>query len=562
MNKRRFLSLFLSFVTAVSCLSMLPETDAVHTAYADESMADAEVTFSVEAGANIDGKTVALYAPTGYDIYYTTDGSDPTTASEKYTQPLSLKANSSRLAAETDKINVGYYRIYDNSTLPTAITLKAIAAASDGTTTPIATRTYFFQNREPVVVISISTDYSNLLDYDTGIMVKGAYYDAWFNTPEAQFIIANHETWLYQGNFTQKGREWERPASIEIFDDLYGKETYILENCGIRVRGSASRIHPQKSFNIYFRSDYGSEELNYSLFDEARGVDGYLLTSYKGFMLRNGGNAIDSLKFHDALIQKLAKNLDVATQASRPAVLYLNGEYMGIYVLQEKFSDKYFADHYDVAENNVIIIEEGAVDEGKDEDIALYKDLMSYAGKDLSVSDTYNEFCSIVDITSMIDYYAIQIYIGNADWGPEKNTRLWRVRLPENDDYGDGKWRWILYDTEYSSSLYNQAVTAFSYDSFTAALENDPLFASAMKNTDFYNQFTEKIDYLANNTFSPDMVNAELNRLASLYHPYMPNYYKRFGSTSWVWDSSISGIKTFFANRLWYIWSAVQDYQP
>ncbi len=568
MIKHSTASFFLVFMMVFSCLAIISDRNIIQIVYAEDEHAavdgqdeTAQITFSTEAGANIEGKTVELCAPDGYDIYYTVDGSDPTTTSAKYTEPLTLQANSSVLAAEADLICVGDFKIYEDNTLPKAVTLKAMAVSSDGAVTPVATRTYFFQNREPVIVIALSTDYSNLLDYDFGIMVKGAYYDAWANTPEAQPVLENNETWHYQGNYTQKGKDWERPATIEIFDDLYGQETYILDNCGIRLRGGASREYAQKSFNIYFKDSYGSKVLDYSLFDDARNFDGGLLTSYKGFALRNGGNDTNFLKFHDSLIQNLAKDLNVTTQAFRPAVLYLNGEYMGVYVLQEKYSDKFIADHYNVNEKNVIIVEEGKIDEGEDEDISFYEDMMSFADKNLSEAAVYNEFCNIVDIDSMIDFYAVQIYISNADWNPEKNTRIWRVRTPENDHYGDGKWRWILYDTEFSSSLHNKESTSFECDSYVRTIEEDPLFASVVKNPDFYNKFAERINYLSDNTFAPEKVSAEVDRLAALYKPFMPDYYKRFGDTSEKWDININNIKTFFENRSGVILDAVQNGQ-
>jgi len=518
---------------------------------------DPEVTFSLDAGSNIAKKNVELYAPAGYTIYYSTDGSNPTTASNQYTGPLSLSANASVFAAESDKINVGNYKIYDNKALPKAITIKAIAVSPDGTATPIATRTYLFQTRDNIAVISISTDFSNLLDYDTGIMVKGAIYDSWVQTPEAQTIISNDQVWKYQGNYTQSGKAWERPATIEIFDG----DTYLVENCGIRLRGGVSRMYAQKSFNIYFKKDYGSKELKYSLFPDATDINGNILSAYKGFMLRSGGNDTEYLKFHDTLIQHLANNLDVATQASRPAILYINGEYMGIIVMQEKYSDRYIADHFDVDKDNVIFIEEGEVDEGKDADISLYEELISYADKDMSDPNVYNDFCNIVDITSMLDYYATEIYIGNADWWLTKNTRIWRVRTPENESYGDGKWRWMFYDMEYSSSLYNQDETAYNYDSFTRAMAKDKLFASVMKNADFRTEFIRRIQHLSEYNFLPDNVSSTIGYYESLYKPYMSNYYKRFGDTAWAWNSNISSIKKFFTNRATYIMKYINDYK-
>ena len=519
---------------------------------------DPEVAFSLEAGVNAKNQPLELYAPEGCEIYYTTDCSDPVVSPEHlYSEPLALTASASRLAAASNLINVGSHKIYDNNSLPKAVTVKAVAVRPDGVASPIATRTYFLQEREPVAVISISTDYDNLLNYDAGIMVKGAYYDAWVDTPEAADTIANKQYWKYQGNYTQKGKNWERPATFELFDG----ENYLVENCGIRLRGDASRMYAQKSFAFYFTKDYVVNGLDYALFDDATAVDGNVVSNYKNFIVRNGGNDTEYLKFHDALIQSLAKNLNFATQASRPAVLYLNGEYMGIYVMQERYDGKFFADHYLVDEDAVVLVQEGLLTGGNETDAALYEELQSYANMDLTDPEVYNAFCNVVDIESMIDYYATEIYIANGDWRPAKNTCLWRTRTPENDSFGDGKWRWALYDTEYSSSLYNKPETSYSYDSFTAALNEDPLFAGLVNNPVFYQAFVEKIESLAANDFSSTTVNSALDSFSSVYKPYMSNYYKRYGNTSWVWNDNINGIRDFFANRAQYILNYVENYQ-
>ena len=519
---------------------------------------DPEVAFSLEAGVNAKNQPLELYAPEGCEIYYTTDGSDPVVSPENlYSEPLALTASASRLAAASNLINVGSHKIYDNNSLPKAVTVKAVAVRRDGVASPIATRTYFLQEREPVAVISISTDYDNLLNYDAGIMVKGAYYDAWIDTPEAADIIANKQYWKYQGNYTQKGKNWERPATFELFDG----ENYLVENCGIRLRGDASRMYAQKSFAFYFTKDYVANGLDYALFDDATAIDGNVVSNYKNFIVRNGGNDTEYLKFHDALIQSLAEDLNFATQANRPAVLYLNGEYMGIYVMQERYDGKFFADHYLVDEDAVVLVQEGLLTGGDETDAALYEELQSYANMDLTDPEVYNAFCNVVDIESMIDYYATEIYIANADWRPAKNTCLWRTRTPENDSFGDGKWRWALYDTEYSSSLYNKPETSYSYDSFTAALNEDSLFAGLVNNPVFYQAFVEKIESLAANDFSSTTVNSALDSFSSVYKPYMSNYYERYGNTSWAWNDNINGIRDFFANRAQYILNYVENYQ-
>ena len=47
--------------------------------------------------------------------------------------------------------------------------------------------------------------------------------------------------------------------------------------------------------------------------------------------------------------------MDCTIKASRPCVVYLNGEYWGLYVLEEDYSDNYFEDHYGVSNKDVIV---------------------------------------------------------------------------------------------------------------------------------------------------------------------------------------------------------------
>ena len=71
----------------------------------------------------------------------------------------------------------------------------------------------------------------------------------------------------------------------------------------------------------------------------------------------------------------------------------------------------------------------------------------------------------------------------------------------------------------------------------------------------------EKIESLAANDFSSSTVNSALDSFSSVYKPYMSNYYKRYGNTSWAWNDNINGIRDFFANRAQYILNYVENYQ-
>ena len=196
-------------------------------------------------------------------------------------------------------------------------------------------KTDLVQMFDSIMVVSLVVDPANLLDYESGIMAKGAIYDEHRAENE---LLSNGNQHEVQANYTQKGRDWEREATIELFD---GSNTLSYEApCGIRLRGRVSRIYAQKSFNVYFKDSYGTKKMEYPLFgDIATSSNGDPVTTYKSFCLRSGGNDTELLRYRDSLLQETLGGYDYATQASRPAIVFLNGEFYGVYSLAEKYSN-------------------------------------------------------------------------------------------------------------------------------------------------------------------------------------------------------------------------------
>lgn len=479
-----------------------------------------------------------------YRIYYTLDGSIPNSKSIRYKNKIKLNRNSDIDYKDDNKL-----LLKNNSKdFSKAIIVRARAIAPNGKKGPIENRTYFigenlWEKYKDIKILSLVSNPKGLFDNKIGIMSYN--------------------------NYTKKGREWERDVYIEMFEK--GK-VLTFGNAGIRLKGNVSRTFSQKSFNIYFRKDYGNKKLKYKLLEDCKDIDGEVISKYKSFTLRNGGNETDFIKYKDQWLQDLVRDRNIDTQTGEPVIVFLNGDYWGIYNLQEKYSDNYYATHYKVDKDNVVVIKEEEVEEGKDSDIELYNKLMEYAEKDLTDNEIYNEFLNVVDINSMLDYYAIEVYIGNADWGKasEKdrlnNTQLWRVREPDGTKYGDGKWRWSLYDLEYSSSLYKQEMTNYDYDSIERAKNNHSLFKSAMNNQEFRKNFYKVLGEIGSKNFDVAKINESLDRYEETWIPYMNEYYKRFGvkenlsyyssqeeGIKEIREGKLSDIKEYFQKRYRYI---------
>ena len=553
---------------AVGCAPSAPTesyTDAQGAAIAERVTAEpadaasASVAFSLPSGSYPQEMLVLqIAAPQGCTIRYTVDGSMPTAASEPYTGPLVLRNRTLQPSVlmspeNIEQMSAGAYTIRDSILFPKANVIRAAAVSPDGSLGPVATATYFVGVDLPALypgmpVLSMATDPANLVDYDRGILVRGAVYDDWVSTPEAEEVLAERKWQDFQGNFSQKGSDWERPVSFELLVD--GRPAVAFP-AGIRIKGGLSRIFGQRAFNVYLRDKYGLAELEYPLIPSAVDADGDVIGSYTRFSLRAGGNDTLGLKFRDPFLQSLVVDRAFDTQASTPVVAFMNGEYLGVYSMHERYCADYFAARYGLDPDEVVLVKEAELDEGEPEDFALYEELMSFASRDLSDPAVWEEFARVVDVESLLDYCAAEVYIGNYDWREEKNTELWRTRgVDPANPYADGKWRFCLYDVDLSTGIYfNREEFRSDFDTLAHALEGQPLFAAALRNGGFRQSFVDRLDEMGRTVFEPRRVAERLAEFAPPWKRLVLESRLRYGVEGSSWETMLDDIEGFFAER-------------
>ena len=298
-------------------------------------------------------------------------------------------------------------------------------------------------------------------------------------------------------------------------------------------------MYSQRGFNIYFREDYGAKSLNADIFGNG-------ISKYKSLTLRNGGNAADSLKFKDSWIQGRLSGMGFSVLSSKPALVYINGEYWGLYILQEKYSDSFIKEHFGI--QDIVMVKDYEIEEGDAAD--LFDELLEFRTRDFSDPDVWENFKETVDIQSMADYFAAQIYIGNGDWTVDSNTCLWRS-VEESEGYRDGRWRYMLYDTEYSSSLYGLVITSASYDHMGLAEMRFPLFAKAMQVEEFRELFDSSLSEVRSR-FAPDDVRESLSSVLSALEKHMNYYYMRFGGYEELFE--VESTAKYFEDRYVIEW--------
>lgn len=531
--------------------------EAEYTAAPARSLTD--VTFNYGSGFYAEDITLEMSCATdGVKIYYTVDGSVPDDTDNLYTGAITLtnKTDSPNTVSKQTGISAGS-DYTPKGKVKKANVIRAVAYLPDGTKGEIRNGTFWVgidRNEEygDVPVISLMTEVDNLYDYETGIYTLGKTYDDWKAEQEGPY-----EAWQAKANYSNKGREWERPVNMEYIEA--GGGTF-MQDLGFRIMGAASRNDTQKSLRLVARADYSLKAVEYPLIPSAQRSDGTgAVTKYKTFVLRNGGNDANFAKIRDPYIQKLAENGRFETMASHPCVVYLNGEYWGMYTMAEDYSDNYIENNYGIDNHNVVIVKQGEIEEGNDEDIALYNDTFDFiTSNDMTDEANYAKACEMIDMSSLVDYLALNLYIYNEDGIFEgHNWQMWRVREKgEDSPYADGKWRMMVYDNDYSSGIYNDG-NNYTVDNITKALKKAAeaelitvdeetgeemrnvaaMIHALYQNTSFKEDLVIAMCNMRNVYFEKEKAMALMNEMSDVYKKLVPPTFDRFGPDWLTWDT-------------------------
>ena len=221
-------------------------------------------------------------------------------------------------------------------------------------------------------------------------------------------------------------------CNVEIFES--DQNCVHNSGSGMRLFGGYSRIYPQKSMVLVARNRYGKKFFRHRIFGAEQPK------KYRYLVLRNGGSDFNGAHFRDELMNRLTHGWDLEKQAFRPALVYLNGKYWGIYHIREKINARFLKDHVDVDRDSLDLLEHRQnVRHGSGKH---YQRMLRYIREhDLAKPEHYQWVASQMDINNFMDYQVAQIYCDNTDAGG--NIRYWRPKRP------GGRWRWIMFDMDW-----------------------------------------------------------------------------------------------------------------
>jgi hypothetical protein len=470
-----------------------------------------EPVIITSGGAFDSAQQVTIEVPEGCTVTYTTDGTVPTETSRRYSGPVTI-SHTTPLRARAFKS--GYY---------------GSDAASQ--TYVIYTGENPIQNhRFTLPVISIVTAPDNLWDPATGIYVAGQdYADATGADPNIIQVPKNDLDWNLLNFWAQPkshpdplGRSWERDVHFDYID-LDGKTLYSGDGV-IQIQGQFSRFNEQKGLALIARGAYGDSMFDYPFFENRD------IASYKSLVLRASAQDAINSRIRDNLVTTLFEEGEthlpadraVVVQAHKQVVVLLNGQYWGVYDFMEKITEHFIAERFHLANpasvdmlfgngNQYCVIAGNGWED--------YTNMVEWAGShDLSDPSNYEYIGSLMDVENYATYIAAEIVVGNTDSG---NLKYWRSTETDN------KWRWILYDFCWAMNRNDdntdQWTSGYRRDFYSRYFDPEGhgngkkastvLQIALLKNPAFRQMFLEKVAIMLNEVYTPEKINAMVDRL-------------------------------------------------
>ncbi len=411
------------------------------------------VVFSARGGFYNDVLPLELYNihPDNH-IRYTTNGNRPDAQSSLYEGALMLDEQLYSRSDIYTVVNCPEQDFFLPDSVQRCIVIRAAAFdENDSCVSQVVTNSYFIRalgcDTHGLPAVSLCADSLDLFDYETGIFVPGVNYDP----------LNPHFT----GNYFMKGDDWERWSNFEFYEL---DNTGLNQQVGLRTHGKQSRWREQKGMKIYAREEYGEKRLRHKFFETLP------INSFKHLCLKPFGAAWNGSGSKDYICSRIAQHLNMESQASRAAVLFLNGEYWGVYYVAEKPDERFLEDHLGVDIEAVNLINTwNNLECGSSDNFYSLRTWMEDA--DLSDDEQYAYAEAHIDIDNFIDYYVFELFSANLDW-PANNVRMWQVN--------DGKWRWIFYDGD--ACLETQTFDVFA----NAIYDGDESYPANRRSTLFF----------------------------------------------------------------------------
>lgn len=472
-----------------------------------------KVQFSLPAGFYTGTQSVSLTCSmANTTVRYTTNGAMPTTSSTLYTTPISIAVNTVIRA-----------RAFDNSSV--------YAGSFD------ETNSYFINETHSLPVLSlVSNDFTNLFNSNVNYAVGSMEY---FGTNDAQIFEIESE---------------------------------------YSPHGNDSWAYPQKGMDFNVEDEYGTgNDINYKVFTTTpRHHYQWLILKAAASDNFPGNLPNPAAHIRDAYVQTLAEKfqLNVDFRRMEHCLVFINGQYWGVYEIRDKVDADYFNYYYNQSEKYVDDLKYwGGMNVQYGSDTAwnnLYDFVITH---NLAIPANYTFVTDRLNVMSMIDAIALGLYTVDSDW-LNWNTAWWRGRKTPNIV----KWKYWLWDEDNTFNLgenftgwattdftanpcdvnsANGGGPDFSNPNIGAHMGHIVIFNALMQNPDFEQLYINRFADLINSAFNCTNMTNHLDTMIARIQPEMQRQCTRWGGSYNQWTQNVQYLRDQITGRCSVIGAAM-----
>ncbi len=386
-------------------------------------------------------------------------------------------------------------------------------------------------------------------------------------------------------------------GSMEYFNtDLIREDATYGE---LNSHGQDSWINDQRSLDWISRDEMGySRAVTEKVFSSSD-RDAYQRLIFRAagddnYPATNKAYHDGSCHLRDDYVHTLAERGGMAldVRSSESCIVFLNGEYWGIYYARENPDDHDYTDYryqqgkYDL--QYLLTWDNTWAEYGGQAAHDDWRNFKNFVlNNDLSDPIIYQQVKDTLDLLSLIDYFIVNLNVVASDW-LNYNTGWWRGR---NANGGHQKWGYILWDLDATFDYYinysgvpntnynaepcdiedisdyveydffeqNDKDTCYTWspmpgDTFTWCVKPDGkhqliLLKLLEENPEFRQLYYSRQADMMNTVFSCENMLSLFDEMVAILAPEMPKQVDRWGGTMIEWHENVVTMRNFISKR-------------
>jgi gliding motility-associated-like protein len=356
------------------------------------------------------------------------------------------------------------------------------------------------------------------------------------------------------------GTQIEPVSSMEYFDENGVFQTEVTGTSN--EHGNDSWAYNQRGFDFESVDQFGYGYcLDYKIFHRKP------RTKFQRVILKAAAN--DNYPFEngahvrDYYCHDLSQQgrLNVDERSGEFCVVYVNGQYWGLYDIREKVDDADFLDYYfNQDEPNIQMLKTwGATwsEYGGPQAQADWNTLRTFiATQNMTNAANWAYVDSLYNWKSLVDYIILNSVCVTSDW-LNWNTIWWRGLDPTGDKK---RWRYALWDNDATFGHYINYTgipdTSPNADPCDPESLPDPggqghitILNALMANPTFKQYYINRFADLMNTSLSCDTMLALLDTMHNQITPEMPAQINRWGGSMATWQGNVTTMENFITAR-------------